>query len=47
MMFLLVVQVATFLGMAACFAAVGQYRLSFAQFLLAIVQATIYTGTMK
>ena len=40
------VQVATFVGLGAMFLAAGDWRLGAAQFLLAVVQAVIYSGSM-
>lgn len=42
----LAIQVITFVFMGAMFIAHGQYRLGFAQLLLAMVQAVIYSGKM-
>lgn len=43
---LIAVQVATFVLLGAVFMQQGQWRLGFAQILLAVVQAIIYTGKM-
>lgn len=43
---LVVVQVATFLGLGALFLVRGDWRLGVSQLLLAAVQAVIYSGSM-
>ena len=44
MTIILAIQVATFLALGGMFLAAGQWRLGVAQFLLAAVQAIIYSG---